>query len=140
MSKKPSAETQLKTLKAEFLRLRRSYDDVCKYNIGLKHERDGALRRLDACDTERRHLLDAMCAHMKRAPAANTVTNDGTGVVHWKMKPRGDGYSPTLHAIKSLRNATQCGLAEAKRFVEQGSGALTDVERTALEPHVEFFS
>lgn len=139
MGKKPSAETQLKQLKTEHLQLQRRMNEYTSWNAQLRNQLADAEHRFNECDHERRKLLEAMCAHVKREPAPPVAAIEGSSTFkRWTFKPRRDGYTPIIAAVKGVRNAMNLGLAEAKVFVERGEGWLTPEACEAMSQHVEF--
>lgn len=153
MSKKPSAETQVKTLKAEVNRMKEALRAATASETRYFNALQETQKRLVACESERLKLLDAMCAHMKRDTAtpsaqpalssARVRNSSNANYYAWRT------IEKKIQAIKSLRDAnpdpnhvgySTLGLAEAKTLVENGWGWLNDAEKKALDPFAEFVS
>ena len=81
MSKRPSAETQLKTLRHEFNQLQRRQSETIAQASELKMKLADWRTRFIECDAERRQLVDAMCSHVKREDPLPSA-EDGQRIQH----------------------------------------------------------
>lgn len=146
MSKQPSAETQLKQLKAQYNRTEdqrvEALRDLEFYRLELADVR----KQLERCEAERVKLLDALCAREKReqSPVKSRAVDPSAKLVSFRLVS-----DRKIAAIRALRAATpvegsvsgvKLGLAEAKDIIERGTAYLTEAERAAIEPYVEFSS
>lgn len=111
--------------------------ELRRERLALEDKNKILAQQLAACEAERKQLLNALCS-----------TTQGQKQVDVTSKSHADfprhrtwSWSATeqkIHAIRKLRHMTNMGLAQAKSYLEAGSGDLTDNEANALAPYVVF--